>query len=151
MQLAHREIDTSLRNAVRHERHALKSLELAIRAQPRADGEELRARRLLQQGEHGGEEQDRGDGVDREVGDQVGLGDGGAGPVEGEDARVGDDDVEVGHRMGGLEGRDGRLGGFRVACVVGEDDELAAPGGGEGGEGLGRGVLGVADERDHGC
>ena len=80
---------------------------------------------------------------------QDGRVDGGEGLVVFADTCVGDDDVE-GIDALGLDFRDG-AGGVGVGFVVDfDDDDFAVGAGGEGGEVLGGGILGVAHAGDDG-
>jgi hypothetical protein len=114
VQFSHREINSSFRDTVRHHRHRCVFFQLAIRTHGRGDGEKFGVARLLEEGLRGAEEEDRAQSVDYKGVEVFILRGRGRGAVAAEDTRVGDDDVEMGDVVLGLEGGDGRLGQLRV-------------------------------------
>lgn len=150
MNLAHEPIQDGLGRAIRcrRKRHHLHAANTPER---RTDADELTwLRRLLQERQDGLEQEQWAVGVDGHVLGDGGEGHGRDGRVVGCDAGIGDDGVEVGDAVRGLQGGDGGAGVRGGFAVEFHDDQVAAGAGGKVGKGFGRGVVGVANGGDDG-
>lgn len=98
----------------------------------------------------GAEEEDGAERVDDERVEEVLLRSSRGRAMAPEDARIGDDDIEVGDVVGRLQSRDGGLCGLRDGGVVLEDDEFTVLAFREGREGLRGGMVRVPD-KGNGC
>lgn len=150
MQLPHRKVDSGLGDAVWHHGHRRIRFQLTVRAHARGDGEEFRVAGLFEEGLRGTEEEDGAECVDDERVEEVLFRCRCRGTVAAENARIGDDDVEVGNVVGRLKRRDGGLCGLRDGGVVWEDDEFTVFAFREGGEGLRSRMAGVPDKGNGG-
>ena len=107
MQFSRRKVDRSLRDTIRHHRHRRVLFQLTIRAHDRGDGEKFGVAGFLEEGLRGAEEEDRAQSVDYKGVEEFVLRGGERRAVATKDTRVGDNDVEMGDVVLGLEHGDG--------------------------------------------